>query len=123
MSYALPQIDGARVREVGRVLIALTKSAGNLAGAGSMIALGGWLGCNALDKVRLPDLVLLQKAIESARALASARSAPSAIHQRDGYLILLAVGAGLLLSGIGWMVNWWKNPLGKIVEKDAASKL
>jgi hypothetical protein len=111
------RIDTGRALEVGRAVIVwagrLTKSAGNLAGAASIIAVGGWIGYEALGLVRLPDSVLLAKAIEGARALAAARSAPSAIHQRDGYLILLAAASALCLAGIGWLVAWLKNPLGK----------
>lgn len=109
----------SRAVEVGRKVAlatwALVKSAGNLAGAAALVALGGVIGFNCLSGIRLPDSVLLQKAIEAATRHVAAT--PSAMSERDEYLIGLGFAAMLLLGGIGWLANWWNHPLGKPVLK------
>jgi hypothetical protein len=107
-----------RIEQAGRTAWIGLKSATNLAGAVAITAAGGAAGFYGLERVRLPDPVLLQRAKESARAMAAV--APSAIAERDMYLMVLAVGAAFVLGGIWSLYAWWSDPLGKRKAKSPA---
>ena len=68
-----------RVRQAGHIAVRAAKSAGHLAGGVAVLALGGFCALKGLHGVRLPDAVLLQKAIEHLVP----PDPPSALEQRD----------------------------------------
>jgi hypothetical protein len=102
----------ARIRTVGLVTVAVAKSAGNLAGACAVVAGGGFAAWHFLGDVRQPDAVLLHRAIDQARAAAVdaayAAAHPSAVVARDQALGLVVAAVLFGMTGVAWLVEWWK---------------
>jgi len=102
----------ARLRTVGLVARAVAKSAGNFAGACAVVAGGCFAAWHFLGDVRQPDAVLLHRAIDQARTAAAdaayAAAHPSAVVARDQALGLVAVAVLFGMSGVAWLVDWWR---------------
>ena len=96
--------DSARV--AGRVAVAVVKSAGHFLGASAFITGSGFTAYHFLSVARQPDAVLLNQAIERARAAAAVH--PSALAERDTALLVLALAIFFVGAGIWCLVDWWK---------------
>jgi len=103
-----------RVRLAGRLALRGVKSAGQFAGGVAMLAIGGFSALTGLHGVRLPDSVLLQKAIASA---AIPPPPPSALDERDMFIMMAVVGVLVLACAVFWLNEWWKNPTAKPAAK------
>jgi stage V sporulation protein SpoVS len=99
--------------EVALVIRHKVKRGISLVGAGGLACAGVALAIFSAIAANQPDSVLLQHAIEQARAHAP----PSASHERELHFVMLGWGVVLLIFGILWLADWRKAPLGKPASK------